>query len=135
MESSINRGSFRATVEAEHRTGKCENCGSELEKKIYPEKPKVRLICPKCGGQGRLIARVVSIQPATAPQCLKPKCLAKFFLAIVFCGLLSTYHRKRVAYAERNRHANIPQKYRTGEGSPTNIRQAIFAIIKLSIRR
>ena len=135
MESSISRGSFRATVQGEHRTGKCENCGSELEKKIYPEKPKVRLICPKCGGQGRLIARAVSIQAPTVPKCLKLKCLMKFFLAIVFCSLLSVYHEKRVVYAEKNRHAKIPQKYRTGENSPINIRQAIFAIIKLSIRR
>lgn len=128
-------GSFRAIVGGEHREGKCENCGAELEKKIYPEKPKVRLICPKCGGQGRLIARSVSIQAPSPPQCLRARCLWKFVCGVMLCGLLTVYHRKRFQYAERNRHKKIPMKYRTGEDSPTNIRQAIFAIIKLSIRR
>jgi len=46
---------------------------------------------------------------------------------------LTVYHRKRFTYAERNRRKEIPQWYRTGENSPTNIRQAIFAILKLTI--
>jgi len=135
MESSINRGSFRATVEAEHRDGYCENCEAALEKEFYMdgERKRVRMICPKCGGQGRLIAKSVSIQAPSPPQCVRIKCLVRFVSAIAFCGLLTIYHRKRFTYAERNRHKKIPQKYRTGENSPTNIRQAIFAIIKLTI--
>lgn len=131
----INKGSFRATVEGEHREGKCENCGSELEKKIYPEKPKVRMVCPKCGGRGRLIAKSVSIQAPSPPECFRFSCLWRFYLRVVLCWLLSIYHSKRVVYAERRRHKKIPMKYRTGENSPTNIKQAIFGIIKLSIRR
>ena len=98
----INRGSLRAKVEAEHRDG-----------------------------TGNLISRSVSIQAPSSPQCTKPKCLWRFFGQTVLCSLLSTYHRKRVQYAEGNRHREIPEKYRTGEGSPENIRQAILAIIKL----
>jgi len=99
-----SRGSFRAIVEAEHRDG-----------------------------SGNLIAKSVSIQAPSPPQCVRIRCLMRFVSAIAFCGLLTIYHRKRFTYAERNRHKKIPQKYRTGENSPTNIRQAIFAIIKLTI--
>ena len=106
MESSINRGSFRATVEAEHRDS-----------------------------EGNLIAKSVSIQAPPLPGCVKPKCLMKFFGEVALCSLLSTYHCKRVVYAENNRHKKIPQKYRTGEDSPTNVKQAIWAIIKISLRR
>ena len=135
MESSINRGSFRARVEGEHREGYCENCGTRTVKEFYMdgERKRVKVVCPKCGGQGRLIARSVSIQAPSPPQCVRIKCLIKFALAIVLCGLLTVYHRKRFTYAERNRRKEIPQWYRTGENSPTNIRQAIFAILKLTI--
>lgn len=85
-------------------------------------------------GKGELIARSVSIQAPTVPKCKRWKCLWKFFWEVTYCGLLSNYHMKRVVYAEKNRHKDIPQKYRTGEDSPKNIRQAIFAIFKLSIR-
>ena len=98
----VSQGSFRAKVEAEHRDG-----------------------------AGNLIARSVSIQAPSPPQCVKPKCIWRFFLDTVFCMLLSNYHYKRVKYAENNRHKKILEKYRTGEDSPENIRQAMLTIVKL----
>jgi len=86
-------------------------------------------------GQGNLIAKSVSIQAPSVPRCLRLKCLWKFLLEVILCSLLSVYHAKRVVYAEGNRHKEIPQKYRTGENSPTNIKQAIWDIIKISSRR
>lgn len=101
-----NRGSFRATVEAEHRDGK-----------------------------GNLIARSISIQAPDPPQCTKPSCIWGFFLKVVFCDLISKYHGMRVGYAEKHRRKEIPQKYRTGEDSPMGIWQCIFAIVKLGGRQ
>ena len=86
-------------------------------------------------GKGNLIARSVAIQSPELPVCTRFRCLWGFFWEVVFCDLLSTYHQNRVEYAERNRHKDIPLKYRTGENSPSNIKQAIWAIIKLSLRR
>ena len=125
----ISRGSFQAIVEAEHRDGVCEECDIPMVK--VQEEP-IRLGCKKCGGtKGRLIARSISIQAPPQPKCTAPRCLWKFFWDTVFSSLLSSYHTKRVRYAEKNRHKKIPLKYRTGEDAPKNVRQAIFAIIKL----
>jgi len=88
-----------------------------------------------CDSQGKLISRSVSIQDPSPPQCTKFRCVWRFFWQVVFCGLLSSYHCKRVVYAEKNRRKDIPSKYRTGEDAPENIKQVIFAIIKLSLRR
>ena len=104
--SVSTKGSFQSTVEAEHRDG-----------------------------EGNLIARSVSIQPPDPPSCTKFKCLWKFFWDTVFSSLLSHYHSRRVRYAEKNRHKKIPIKYRTGDDSPKNIRQAIIQIIILKLRR
>lgn len=106
MPSSRTSTGFRVKVEAEHRDVK-----------------------------GNLIARSVSIQAPTPPNCVRFSCLWKFFWDVVFCGLISKYHSLRVRYAEKNRRKTIPLKYRTGENSPQNIQQAIFAIIKLKLRR
>lgn len=103
---TVSRGSFRATVEAEHRDGK-----------------------------GNLISRSISIQAPNPPTCMKPGCIWRFFLRVVFCDLISRYHKMRMEYAEKNRSKKIPQKYRTGENSPSNIWQCIFAIIKLGGRQ
>lgn len=86
-------------------------------------------------GKGNLISRSTGIQAPSPPKCTKPKCLWKFFWAVVYCDLLSTYHRSRVEYAERHRRKNILLKYRTGEDSPRNIIQALLAIIRLRLRR
>ena len=98
----LSRSSFRAYVTGEHKDG-----------------------------QGNLIARTVSIQPPDPPKCVKPSCLFKFMRDCLFCALLSSYHSRRVAYAEANRHKKILERYRTGEPSPKNLWQAIHANIKL----
>ena len=135
-ETVILTSSFRASVSGEHREGFCEKCGTLTEKEFYMDgdRRRVRMVCPKCGGQGRLIARSVSIQPAPAPKCLRLRCIAKFFRDCLYSNLLGSYHKRRVTYAERSRHKKIPNKYRIGSPSPQTIWQAIFAIIKL-IRR
>ena len=97
---------FKATVDAEHRDGK-----------------------------GNLISRCVTIEAPDPPNCSKPKCLWKFFKDTVFCSLISTYHSKRVRYAEKNRRKKIPMKYRTGEEAPDTIIRVILAIIRLNLRR
>ena len=127
--------SFKVTITGEQREGFCEDCGTQTVKEFYMdgERKRVHMICPKCGGQGRLIVRTYSIHAPKSPQCVRFKCLWKFFLGVLFCSLLSTYHDKRVEYATHNKHKNIPDKYRTGEPSPQTIRQAIKFIIKLEI--
>jgi len=102
----ISKGLFTAKLEAEHRDA-----------------------------EGNLIARSVSIQAQSPPQCARFRCVWKFFLQVILCGLLSTYHRKRFLYAEKKRYKIIPMEYRTGENSPENIRQTIWGIIKFSLRR
>jgi len=84
---------------------------------------------------GNLISRSVAIQAPSPPQCFRFSCLWNFYLKVVQCWLISKYHTKRVVYAEKSRHKKIPMKYRTGEDSPQNIKQAIWGIIKISIRR
>ena len=86
-------------------------------------------------GKGNLIARTVSIQVPRLPDCPRLSCLWKFPLKLFFYLLISKYHCKRVAYAEKNRHKTIPMKYRTGEDAPQNIGQAMWGIVKLSLRR
>lgn len=98
-------------------------------------KYKVTIDAEHKDGKGNLIARTMSIEAPNPPNCSKPRCLWKFFWETVFVSLLSTYHSRRVRYAERNRRKKIPMKYRTGENSPENIQQAIFAIIRLRLRR
>jgi hypothetical protein len=81
--------------------------------------------------EGKLISRAVSIQPPDPPQCLSFKCLFRFMYDSLFCAFLSSYHRRRVYYAEKNRHKKILERYRTGVPSPKNLWQAIHANIKL----
>ena len=136
-ESIATRGTFKVTVTGEQREGFCEQCGVRTVKEFYMdgERKRVRMICPICGGQGRLVVKTYSVQAPNPPQCVKFKCLYKFFLGVVFCSLLSTYHCKRVEYATHNRHKDIPTKYRTGDPSPRNIKEAIRAIANLKFRR
>jgi len=132
-EATIVRQVMKTIVTGEHREGVCENCKTLLIKEFYMdgERKRVRLVCPKCGGMGRLIAKTYSVQPPTPPRCLRVKCLFQFFKDTLFCALLSGYHSKRVAYAEQNRHKEILERYRTGEPSPETMWQAIHANIKL----
>ena len=130
-----SQGAVRVRVGADHREGLCENCGTKLEQEFHMEKPRIRLACGKCGGQGRLIARSVPIEAPPPPQCVTPRCLFGFFKDVLYCSLLSTYHKKRVEYAEKNRHKRINDKYRTGMNAPANIPQAIIEIIKIGGKR
>ena len=128
------RNLFITSVNADHREGICEQCKIPLVKEFYIDgkRKRVKMVCPECGGLGRLISRSVSIQPPSPPQCVKFSCLFKFTLDTLFCALLSSYHSRRVSYAEKNRHKEILERYRTGNPSPTSIIEAIIANLKLS---
>ncbi len=132
-EAIASRAGFKAIVTGDHREGKCERCGTPVVKEMYLDglRHRVRVVCPACGGLGRLIARSVAIQPPPPPQCVSARCLWKFFRDTLFCALLSAYHAKRVYYAETNRHKKILSRYRTGDPSPQTIWQAIHANLKL----
>ena len=138
------RGRMKVIIHAEHLNGICIQCNTQMEVKdveIGEGKIRKRVVCPKCGGmKGHLIVRPFSIQAPDPPQCLRFKCLWKFVKDSLFIAYLSSYHRRRVAYAEKNRPEKgnvILERYRTGEPSPENLWQAIYANIKLtySIRR
>ncbi len=134
MVRSNTKGVLKTKVTAEHRTGFCEKCGTRTAKEFYLDgtRKRVRMSCPACGGLGVLIAKTYSVQPPDPPQCLRIRCLWQFLRDTLFCALLSNYHRRRVAYAETNRHKKILERYRTGEPSPKSIWQAIHANIKLT---
>ena len=80
---------------------------------------------------GELIARSVTIDPPDQPTCISPKCIMRFMLDSLYIALLSSYHSRRVAYAEANRNKKILERYRTGEPAPKNLWQAIHANLKL----
>ena len=131
-----SEGLFKATVEAEHRDGICNSCGIPMIKEIVVLNGEevIRMKCSRCGGgKGQLIARSISIQQPNFPDCPRFSCLWRFPLKLFLYWLVSVYHCKRVVYAEKHRHKNIPMVYRTGEDSPQNIRQAILGIIKLKL--
>ncbi len=143
----------KTIIHADHREGVCRKCEVPLVKELYKDgtliypdgkdKPPVerirpRMVCPKCGELGILIARVVSIQAPAPPQCTRFKCLWKFVMDSLFIGYLSSYHRRRVTYAQKNRPdkgKKILEKYRTGEPAPKTLWQAIKAILILKFRR
>ena len=95
---------------------------------------KVTINASHRNGAGQLIATPISIQPPDPPQCISPKCIFRFIIQSLFVTYLSSYHRRRVAYAERNRPERgkeILEKYRTGEEAPKTLCRAIYANIKL----
>ncbi len=135
MPSSTTGGGLRLYWKAEHRDGICLRCNVQMEVKEVELGGKLvkRPVCSKCGGMTEhLISRGVSIQPPDPPKCLSLKSLYKFFKDSLFCALLANYHRRRVFYAETNRHKKILERYRTGQPSPETIWQAIHANIKLA---
>ena len=140
MATSVNvSSSFKIIVHASHLNGICVECNTQMEVKevdIGGGKMRNRAVCPKCGGMtGQLIAKPTSIQAPDPPQCLSFKCLGKFIIASLFIAYLSSYHRRRVAYAEANRPEKgkaILDRYRTGEPAPETLWQAIHANIKLA---
>jgi len=83
-------------------------------------------------GNGVLITRQVSIEPPSPPTCIKPQCLLRYLYDALLYALVSTWHSRRVVYAEANRHKDILERYRTGEPSPENLWQAIHANLKLT---
>ena len=133
------KSAIKVVVHADHRNGICIECNVQMEVRdvdIGGGKIRKRSVCPQCGGMtGTLIASPFSIQAPDPPQCLSFRCLGKFILDSLFVAFLSSYHRRRVAYAEMNRPEKgkkILERYRTGNPSPGNLWQAIHANIKLT---
>ncbi len=138
-EAITTKGTFKVIVHASHLNGICAECNTQMEVKevdIGEGKIRKRAVCPECGGMiGQLIARPTSIQAPDPPQCISFKCLWKFIMDSLFIAYLSSYHRRRVAYAEANRPEKgkvILERYRTGEPAPETLWQAIHANIKLT---
>jgi hypothetical protein len=103
MPKVSTRSPITVIVHAEHRNGICIECGSRMEVRDVDIGGKIRkrAVCPKCGGMtGQLIARPISIQSPPPPSCISFKCLGKFIKDSLFSALLSSYHFRRVAYAE-----------------------------------
>jgi len=80
---------------------------------------------------GNLISRQATVEPPAPPQCIRPSCLWKFVIDNIRFTLVLSYHARRVAYAEANRHKVILERYRTGEPAPQTMWQAIHANMKL----
>ena len=136
-EAVRTKAGLKTIVHADFRNGICIDCNIQMEVKdvdIGEGKIRKRPVCPKCGGMiGQLIVRPYSIQAPAPPQCLRFKCLYKFLRDSLFIAFLSSYHSRRVAYAQANRpeKKTILERYRTGEPSPKTIWQAIHANLKL----
>lgn len=132
------RSPIRTIIHADHRNGICVKCNIQMEIKdvaIGDGKFAKRPVCPKCGGMvGHLIARPFSIQAPEPPKCISFRCLWKFIRDSLFVAFLSSYHSKRVTYAEKNRpeRKQILERYRTGEPSPKTLWQAIHANLKFA---
>lgn len=138
-EAIVSNGKFKVIIHASHRNSICLECNTQMEAKevdIGDGKIRKRAVCPTCKGmKGQLIARPISIQAPPPPKCLSFKCLGKFIMDSLFIAYLSSYHSRRVTYAEANRPEKgkvILERYRTGEPAPKNLWQAIHANIKLT---
>ena len=138
-ESVLTKSPLKVIVHADHRNGICIECGVQMvvmDVDIGRGKIAKRPVCTKCGGMvGQLIARPYSIQAPDPPQCISFRCLWKFIKDSLFVAYLSSYHHRRVAYAEKNRPEKgkvILERYRTGEPSPKTLWQAIHANLKLT---
>ena len=65
--------------------------------------------------------------------CLFLHCYFAYLGRVFNYMLLNAYHSKRVAYAEKHRRDEIPEKYRTGEDAPEGW-STVKEILKLSWR-
>jgi len=123
-------------IHADHRNGICNECNTRMEVRDVPLRDKLvkRPVCPQCGGMtGQLIVTPFTIQSPEPPKCLSFRCLGGFIKDSLYIAFLSSYHARRVAYAEANRpeKKEILDRYRTGYPSPQTLWQAIHANIKL----
>ena len=130
------KNALKIVVHADHRNGICNECNVQMEVRDVPLRDKMvkRPVCPNCGSlTGQLIVTPFTIQAPEPPSCLSFKCLGKFIIDSLYIAFLSSYHARRVAYAEANRPEKkmILERYRTGNPSPQNLWQAIHANIKL----
>ena len=57
--------------------------------------------------------------------CLRLSCYLAYVKRVLWYMQLCEYHKRRAIYAERNRHKEIPERYRTGEDTPTGFRLLI----------
>jgi len=136
IEEVVVKSPIKTIIHAAHRNSICLECGTQMVVKDVDigGKIKKRPVCPNCGGMvGQLISITTSIQAPNPPQCVRFRCLWKFFIDSLFVALASSYHRRRVAYAEAHRPEKgaILEKYRTGKPAPKTLWQAITASIKL----
>ena len=137
MPSVGGRRVLKVTMTTELRGGFCVECGHKTEKQFYfeGETRRARVVCPVCGGQGKLIVRMATLDSPKPPSCAQPRCITRFLKESLLVALLSVYHGKRVKYATSHRDDDIPEYYRSGRPMPVSIKQAIWEILKLSLRR
>ena len=81
---------------------------------------------------GKLIVRMCSLDTPEPLTCLKIKCIISFMEDCLRTALISMYHQRRIAYAEKNQDKKILERYRTGEPAPKNIVMALIANTKLA---
>ena len=138
-------------VGGELREGTCTTCGHRTAKQFYIDQGRVdrmtikevvenkdhqaglrvRVRCPLCGGEGRLIVRVIAIDAPLPPACPKLSCYWEFSKATCLVGLISKYHNLRVLYAQKKRGEKIPDKYRTGRPGPLTFKTGIMEVLRL----
>lgn len=80
---------------------------------------------------GNLIVRMASVGQPQPLRCIRPSCIIQYGVDTLTYALVALYHERRVQYAEANRRKVILERYRTGEPSPKNLWQALYALTKL----
>ena len=141
-------GGAKVSLPGTLRNGICVDCNVKMEVKqvwidtkrtvdgevVVTPKQVNRPVCPICGEmKGQLIVRTTPIPKPKPPEGIKPKDFRKFIKDSLLLDILSSYHTRRVAFANANRPEikEIPERYRTGEPSPKTLWQAVKAIIGL----
>lgn len=79
---------------------------------------------------GTLIVRLTSVE-APILTCLKPICVYRYLVNVLRYILLSWYHKYRIVCAQKARHIDIPERYRSGYENPHTIWQLVTDILKL----
>lgn len=135
-------GGVKINWGAEHRQGKCPDCGGILDtptdedKKEWRKTKLLKRLCPNCGERklGKLVVRTCSLEAPTL-TCMSLKCLFGYIRKVYLYILVMRYNRWRIQYSVKHRENTIPEYYRTGEPLPDSFRTAIWEIVKLAIRR